>query len=122
MSASPFPILPEGTSLVPGGLDSLYGAVIISIIISAYLLGILTVQVYLYYGTFKDDPTFIKVVVGLIFDSPVFPNVLTELLRSLLCGTNQLRFGGKCSSILSQCFGYSAVRILRRFCLYVELA
>ena len=75
MSASPFPILPEGTSLVPGGLDSLYGAVIVSIIISGYLLGILTVQVYMYYGTFKDDPTFIKVVVGLIFDSPVFHNM-----------------------------------------------
>jgi len=73
MSTSPFPILPEGTSLVPGGLELLYGAVIVSIIISCYLLGILTVQVYMYYGTFKDDPTYIKAVVSHTFPSPGFP-------------------------------------------------
>jgi hypothetical protein len=75
MSSSPFPVLPEGTSLVPGGLHLLYGAVIVSIIISCYLLGILTVQVYMYYGSFKDDPTYIKVVVGLTLVSPVFLNM-----------------------------------------------
>ena len=75
MSNPPFPILPEGTSLAPGGLQLLYGAVIVSIIISCYLLGILTVQVYIYYGTFKNDPTYIKAVVGLTFISPAFPNM-----------------------------------------------
>ena len=75
MSNSPFPTLPEGTSLVPGGLHLVYGAVIVSVIISCYLLGILTVQVYLYYGTFKDDPTFIKVVVGLTFSHQFSPMI-----------------------------------------------
>jgi len=69
MSNSPFPVLPEGTSLAPGGLQLSYGAVIVSIIISCYLLGILTVQVYMYYGTFKNDPMYIKVVVGFTFVS-----------------------------------------------------
>jgi hypothetical protein len=65
-----------------------YGAVIVSIIISCYLLGILTVQVYMYYGTFKSDPMYIKVVVGLTFVFPVSPTCLTELLRLPWCGTD----------------------------------
>jgi hypothetical protein len=68
MSASnvpSFPILPPGTALLPGGLYTSYGAVMISVIVSAYLLGILTVQIYVYFNAPYEDPKWIKYVVSI---------------------------------------------------------
>lgn len=39
----------------------------ISLILSGYLLGIVTIQVYIYYTTFPDDPKFLKCAVRFIF-------------------------------------------------------
>lgn len=39
----------------------------ISLVLSGYLLGIMTIQTYIYYTTFPDDPKFLKSVVSFIF-------------------------------------------------------
>lgn len=69
-----YPVLPAGTSLVSGGLASTYGAVLISIILSGYLLGILTVQAYTYYSTFSEDPKLLKYLVSLLSTHGFLPS------------------------------------------------
>ncbi|KAJ3544485.1 hypothetical protein NM688_g5737 [Phlebia brevispora] len=61
------PILPPGTSLVPGGLELTFGVPFVSIIISAFLTGILTLQTFKFFSTYSRDPLALKLAVAAIF-------------------------------------------------------
>ncbi|KIJ43172.1 hypothetical protein M422DRAFT_48004 [Sphaerobolus stellatus SS14] len=65
-SNSTFPILPEGTSLLPG-IELCFGLTFIGVNLATFLMGILTLQVYTYYITFPDDEKWRKVVIGVIY-------------------------------------------------------
>ncbi|GJJ13594.1 hypothetical protein Clacol_007850 [Clathrus columnatus] len=63
---SSFPVLPPGTSLA-GDIQGTFGVVIIAIIISAFLTGILTMQLFTYYSSFPRDSVVRKSLVALIY-------------------------------------------------------
>ncbi|KAJ3545579.1 hypothetical protein NM688_g5609 [Phlebia brevispora] len=77
-NSSQIPILPLGTSLVPGGLELTFGIPFVSIIISAFLTGILTLQIFKYYNYYSRDPRALKIIVGAIyvFDLAQFASIV----------------------------------------------
>lgn len=63
-----FPVLPPGTSLIPG-FTKTFGLVFIAIIVAAFLTGILTLQTYIYYGLFPNDPGYYKIAASGLLNS-----------------------------------------------------
>lgn len=58
--------LPSGTALIPG-FSKTFGLVFIAIIVAAFLTGILTLQSYLYYSLFPNDPLYYKIAIAGVF-------------------------------------------------------
>lgn len=60
--SSSFPQLPLGASLIP--MQATYGIVLVAVIISAFLTGILTLQLTAYYALFPNDSMIRKTLVS----------------------------------------------------------